>query len=41
VKLGYGSLREVETMDARQVLQALHYEEFCGDYESAYAEMNK
>lgn len=41
VKAGYGSLREVEEMDARRVLQALNYESFLADYEAAYVEMNK
>ena len=41
VKLGYGSLREVERLDVRTVLQALNYEKFCNDYEAAYIEMNK
>lgn len=41
VKAGYGTLREVEEMDARKVLQALHYEKFLNDYESAYLELNR
>jgi hypothetical protein len=41
VKAGYGTLREVEEMNARTVLQALYYESFISDYESAYMEMNK
>lgn len=41
MKAGYGSLREVEEFDARRVLQALNYEEFCNDYEAAYVEMNR
>jgi hypothetical protein len=41
VKAGYGSLREVQEFDARTVLQALNYEGFCNDYESAYVELNK
>jgi hypothetical protein len=35
VKAGYGSLAEVQEMDARTVLQALNYEKFCADYERA------
>jgi hypothetical protein len=41
VKAGYGSLREVQEMNAREVLQALHYENFLSDYEAAYFEVNK
>lgn len=40
-KAGYGSLKEVEEMDARRVLQILNYEKFCNDYELAYMEINK
>ena len=32
---------EAQTLDARTVLQALHYEKFLKDYESAYFEINK
>lgn len=28
-------------MNARAVLQALNYEKFCSDYESAYVELNR
>lgn len=41
VKVGYGSLKEVKEMTAREVLQALNYEKFLNDYESAYVEANK
>lgn len=41
MKAGYGTLKEVEDMDARTVLQALHYEKFISDYESAYVELNR
>ncbi len=41
VKAGYGSLAEVKEMDAREVLQAIHYENFQADYENAYLEINK
>jgi len=41
VKAGYGSLKEVKEMGAREVLQALHYERFLDEYENAYVEMNK
>ena len=41
VKAGLGSLAEVREMDARTVIQALHYESFCDDYERAHWELNK
>jgi hypothetical protein len=41
VKLGYGTLSEVKELDARTVMQALNYEKFLNDYESAWWEMNK
>jgi hypothetical protein len=41
VKAGYGSLEEVKKMTAREVLQAIHYETFLGEYEDAYLEANK
>lgn len=41
VKQGYGTLKEVEEMDARKVLQALNYEKFVADYEAAFVEINK
>ena len=41
VKLGYGSYNEVKELNARVVLQALNYENFCGDYEMAFLELNK
>ena len=41
VKLGYGSYNEVVELDARVVIQALNYEKFCDDYESAYLEMRR
>lgn len=34
-------MKEVQEMDARQVLQALNYEKFCSDYELAYMELNR
>jgi hypothetical protein len=40
-KAGYGSLKEMEEMDARAVIQALGYETFTSDYEAAYMELNK
>jgi len=40
-KLGFGSYNEVIELDARVVLQALNYEDFISDYESAYMEMHK
>jgi hypothetical protein len=41
VKAGYGSLVEVQQFDARTVLQALNYEKFLAEYESAYLEIIK
>ena len=41
VKSGYGSLREVKEMTAREVMQALHYETFLENYESSYLELNR
>ena len=35
------SLDEAQGMPARDVLQALNYEGFLADYESAYMEMNR
>lgn len=42
-KAGYGSVSgdPIEEWDARKILQALSYEKFCDDYESAYMELNK
>lgn len=42
VKAGYApTIEEAEKMDARQVMQALYYEEFLSDYEMIYMELNK
>jgi hypothetical protein len=41
VKSGYGTLGEVKEMSSREVVQALHYEKFIGDYEAEYLELNK
>jgi len=41
VKSGYGSLKEVQEMTARTVIQALNYESFLSDYEAAFMEKNK
>lgn len=41
VRLGYGDLEQVRKMNAREVLQALDYERFCSQYETAYLELNK
>jgi len=41
VKAGLGSLAEVKELNARTVLQALNYEKFCSDYETAYLELNR
>jgi hypothetical protein len=35
------SVNEAKELDARTVLQALHYEKFLADYETAYVELNK
>lgn len=41
-KAGYASsVKEAMTYDARTVLQALEYDNFCNDYETAYYELNK
>jgi hypothetical protein len=40
-KAGYGSVNEIEEWDARKVLQALEYEKYCDDYDSAWLEMNR
>ena len=41
VKAGYGSLKEVKEMTTREVLQALNYEKFIGEYESTTLELNR
>ena len=41
VKAGYGSLRDIREMSAREVMQALHYEGYLNDYEAALWELNK
>lgn len=41
VKAGYGTLEEVRKLNARDVIQALHYESFLSSYEAAYVEMVK
>ena len=40
-KAGYGSVTEIMEMDVRTVVQALHYESFCADYDLAFIELNK
>ncbi len=41
-KAGYASsVTEAAGLSARVVLQALHYEKFCNDYENAYLELNR
>lgn len=40
VKSGYGSFEEVSRMNAREIIQAVHYENFVSDYESSYVELN-
>lgn len=34
-------MAEVKELTAREVLQALHYERFKSDYETAYMELNR
>lgn len=41
VKAGYGDLKAIKQMNSREVLQALSYEKFLSDYETAYRELNK
>ena len=41
VKAGYGNIEIVKRMNSREVLQALAYEQFVGDYQDAYMELNK
>jgi len=39
-KAGYASsVKEASEMDARTVIQALHYEGFCNDWEQAFLEI--
>lgn len=41
MKAGYAqSLKEARELTAREVLQALAYERFIGDYERSYIELN-
>lgn len=41
-KAGYASsVKEAAELDARTVLQAIHYEKFCTDYQDAFSELNK
>lgn len=39
VKAGYGKLEDVRKMNAREVIQALYYEKFISDYQTAYMKM--
>ena len=41
VKMGMGDFFTVQKMTAREVVQALYYEQFLSDYEAAYIELNK
>ena len=41
VKAGYGNFFEVQQMTAREVIQALSYEDFLSDYERTFLELNK
>jgi hypothetical protein len=41
VHAGYGSLAEVRELDARTVLQAMHYDDFRADYERKFMELNQ
>jgi hypothetical protein len=41
IKAGYASsVPEAMTLDARTVIQAINYENFLGDYEACYIELN-
>ena len=40
VKMGLGDFYTVQKMTAREVLQALNYENFISEYELAFSEMN-
>jgi hypothetical protein len=39
--MGMGDFFTVQKMTAREVVQALYYEQFLSDYEAAYIELNK
>jgi hypothetical protein len=40
-KAGYASsVKEASEMDARSVIQALHYENFCNDWEEQFLKLN-
>jgi hypothetical protein len=40
--MGYArSIADAREMTAREVIQALNYEVFCGDYEREYMEINR
>jgi hypothetical protein len=39
--MGYGSLREVKEMTAREVIQALYYDTFLNEYEAEYIYLNR
>ena len=41
VKMGMGDFFTVQKMSAREVVQALYYEQFLSDYEAAYLELNR
>jgi len=41
VKAGYGNFFEVQQMTAREVIQALNYEDFLSEYERTFLELNK
>lgn len=41
VRAGYGDLKAVQNLGAREYLQALAFEKFSSDYEAAYWELNK
>lgn len=41
VKMGMGDFFTVQKMTAREVVQALYYEQFLSDYGAAYIELNK
>ena len=39
--MGYGDIEVVKRMNSREVLQAIQYEKFTSDYQTAYIELNK
>lgn len=39
-RAGYGSLAEVEQMDAHHILQAVNYEKFLSEFEASFVHIN-